>query len=496
MKKYTLFFCCILNLCVLAQQWSWDSIVSSNSSLKIVKNHNDDVFTFENRGVELKKYDVSGKLTWMKSFNGALFNVSTDIVDNVYIIGTFTNTMVFDSFSLTSKGEEDIFILKLNPTGNAIWMKQIGSISRDVAGDININDSKIFVTGATHDTTLFGQIVYPKTADLDMFIARFDLNGNIQQVKIAGQLQADPYTASIGQEIKNDALGNIIVLATICGMITIDTSIINDYYATYVLKLDTSLNIVWKKFVMSGLGTGAGNLRINSIGEIFLIDLYDGHYVETGRLRKISANGLVIQTLFTVSSGFLYGMDIDSLSNVYFTGMRYKSTFNGNSPPKWYFEIGKLSTVGSLIWLMQDSSLSPRAGHSIASLSNNSCYVSGMFHDKIVLKDTLIGILGVNNYFLAILDANVFTLVKELNSEQDIMIIYPIPSSGIFNVKLNNETLNSTICVYDLLGNCLLKKDCRNDASQNIDLSYQPKGVYLIEIVGDGKRYLSKIILQ
>lgn len=74
--------------------------------------------------------------------------------------------MILDSFTLTSKGAEDVFVLKLNAAGNTIWLKQIGSIASDIAGDICISNNKIYVTGAVNDTALFGQTVIPKKAVL------------------------------------------------------------------------------------------------------------------------------------------------------------------------------------------------------------------------------------------------------------------------------------------------------------------------------------------
>lgn len=74
-------------------------------------------------------------------------------------------------------------------------------------------------------------------------------------------------------------------------------------------------------------------------------------------------------------------------------------------------------------------------------------------------------------------------------------IISPNPSSGIFTIGLSNG-LDVHISAYDVLGNCLLNKVCRNERNPKIDLSNQPKGVYFLKIISDGERAVKKIVLQ
>jgi len=503
-KKITLFILSFVCLAVQAQQWEWDSIISSTYSPVVVKNHTNEVFTFEFHGSELKKYNSTGKFIWAKSFNGSLYNVSFDLTDNIYITGIFSNSLTVDSVTLSSKGDDDIFILKLTPSQNMVWLHQIGSIGKDGAGDISIKENKIYVTGATLDTSLFDQFLFPKKTCLDMFIARYDMNANLEKVKFAEQPIPDPYNGSIGCEIKNDALGNVIVLAAINGQIKIDTTIINAGYSYYIVKFDTALNLLWNRQATIGLGCGAKCLRVNSIGDVLLTANYSGHYFQSGYVRRISFNGDTMQTFFTESMGFVYGLDLDSLDNIYFTGIEHTWSYSGNPPYEYYFKTGKLNSTGNLIWLLQDSSLSYREGFSIASLSNNSLFISGRFAGKIVLYDTLFGMSGVN-CFLAILNMNSTTGTVELSSDENNLEIFPNPSSGIFTINLHN-CRDVKICVYDVLGNCLLNKVYVNDVSPMINLSNQPKGIYFLEIVSypstqgfegqSGERVVKKIVLQ
>src|ERR1041384_1633258 len=82
-------------------------------------------------------------LAWAKQLGGnsghdIACSITSDINGNVYSTGYFAGTADFDPgasvFNLTSNGLEDIFISKLNASGNFVWAKKIGGVNADVAG--------------------------------------------------------------------------------------------------------------------------------------------------------------------------------------------------------------------------------------------------------------------------------------------------------------------------------------------------------------------------
>lgn len=81
------------------------------------------------------KLSGSGTLLWSKNFaNGAqndagaeAFGVAVDGSGNVYITGYFTGTANFNpngTFNLTSAGDRDIFVSKLDTNGNFLWRQR------------------------------------------------------------------------------------------------------------------------------------------------------------------------------------------------------------------------------------------------------------------------------------------------------------------------------------------------------------------------------------
>ena len=82
--------------------------------------------------------------------------------------------------------------------------------------------------------------------------------------------------------------------------------------------------------------------------------------------------------------------------------------------------------------------------------------------------------------------------------------VSPNPSAGIFSVNFNKKNTNAKICVYDVLGNCLLNKDCGKNTSPkidgstslNINLSSQPKGIYFVKMISENETQTRKIIVE
>jgi hypothetical protein len=82
-------------------------------------------------------------------------------------------------------------------------------------------------------------------------------------------------------------------------------------------------------------------------------------------------------------------------------------------------------------------------------------------------------------------------------SAEDIyaIIVYPNSINGIFTVRIPSGRENR-IQVYDHSGNCVKDQYCRNKTDQHVDLSKQPKGTYIMEIISDGKKTLKKVVIE
>ncbi|MFZ5554183.1 MAG: T9SS type A sorting domain-containing protein [Bacteroidota bacterium] len=91
------------------------------------------------------------------SNNEYLTSADSDRDNNIYIAGSFSNTIDFDpgpgNYFLTDNGSSDIFIQKTDSNGNLIWAGRSGGTQTDFIGGLYVNDAgNIYCTGSFNGT--------------------------------------------------------------------------------------------------------------------------------------------------------------------------------------------------------------------------------------------------------------------------------------------------------------------------------------------------------
>ncbi|MCB9335951.1 MAG: SBBP repeat-containing protein, partial [Flavobacteriales bacterium] len=172
--------------------------------------------------VFVQKLDASGNFLWAKSFGGSYNDygrsITVDVSGNVYTTGYFIGTGDFDpgadTTNLTSSGGYDIFIQKLDASGNFLWAKSFGGNSEDRGESTTIDDSgNVYTTGYFHNTADFDPGA--DTANLtsagfrDIFVQKLDASGNFLWAKSFGGNSND-----YGRSITVDASGNVYITGT------------------------------------------------------------------------------------------------------------------------------------------------------------------------------------------------------------------------------------------------------------------------------------------
>lgn len=109
-----------------------------------------------------------------------------------FIIGTFTGVASFGGTSLNSFGEEDIFIAKLNANGSFSWVTQAGGFNKDYGIDISpLADGSTLITGEFTGKANFGNIGLTSAGNSDVYIAKLNINGEFEWVRRAGGESSD-----------------------------------------------------------------------------------------------------------------------------------------------------------------------------------------------------------------------------------------------------------------------------------------------------------------
>lgn len=163
------------------------------------------------------KINSSGNFVWAKKFASPFMESTSMNVDsegNIISTGHFRDEANFDpgwaQFYVKSKGYEDVYILKMDSSGNFLWVKSFGgklsdrcySSSLDKNG--NIISLGVFGNKVDFDTSSDSLNILSKGIG-DIFIHRIDNQGNFISVNTIGGDYLD-----IGTDLTLDYSGNII----------------------------------------------------------------------------------------------------------------------------------------------------------------------------------------------------------------------------------------------------------------------------------------------
>jgi hypothetical protein len=143
------------------------------------------------RDIFVAKVDANGNWKWAANAGGISNDygngVAIDDAGNTYITGYFKDTATLGSQTLISYGDRDIFLAKVNASGNWQWAANAGGSDFDAAYGITIDDAgNTYITGSFGGTATFGSQTLISYGDCDVFVAKVDENGNWQWATKAG----------------------------------------------------------------------------------------------------------------------------------------------------------------------------------------------------------------------------------------------------------------------------------------------------------------------
>lgn len=129
---------------------------------------------------------------WGATGGGSGTDVLQDVVpynsggatEYAYVTGYFANTATLGSNSVTSAGNRDFLIAKVDTNGNWIWAESGGSsgLDQSFAIDINSTGDRLYVAGQWVGSMTIGSQTYISNGNSDGFIAYFDTTGTIDDL--------------------------------------------------------------------------------------------------------------------------------------------------------------------------------------------------------------------------------------------------------------------------------------------------------------------------
>jgi len=242
--------------------------IASFGSYSITSNGGADIF--------VAKIDTLGIWQWAAQAGGNdsdfAYNLFPDNNGNILVTGAFNGTAIFGSQSITSNGERDIFIAKLDSSGNWLWVTQAGGIEDDCGIAITTDSSgNIYVTGRFYEYATFGSNSVTSNGDTDIFVAQADYDGNWQWVTQAGGTDFDGVAAIVVGEQENIYIAGSFFEAATFGLYSITGNGSDD---VFVAKIDSSGNWIW---VAQAGGTnfdGCHGFSSNDYGNMYMVGAF------------------------------------------------------------------------------------------------------------------------------------------------------------------------------------------------------------------------------
>jgi hypothetical protein len=348
-----------------------------------------------------------------------VYSVTVDISGNVYSCGDFQGTVDFDpgpgTFNMTSFGAEDIFIRKLDASGNLVWVKQIGGSNIDQALSIKLDASNnILIGGWFYGTTDFdpgiGVSNQTSLGLADIFVCKLDASGNFVWAKRMGSASSDE-----AWSIAIDASDNIYTTGGFQSTVDFDpgagfsnlTS--SGSIDVFVSKLDASGNFVWAKRIGGTNAERAYGICLDNAGNVYSTGYFTGtadfdpgastfNLISSAGstdvfISKLDATGNFIWAKQMGGTGIDQGRSIaiDASGNVYTTGEFSNTvdfdpgigTLNLNSAGSLDAFISKLDASGNFVWAKSYGGTDADNSYSVAINQHKNILTTGSFSSAV-----------------------------------------------------------------------------------------------------------------
>ncbi len=496
--------------------------------------------------------------------------ITNDKQGNLYVTGEFADTIKVDGHEVISNGGKEIFLTKLNPFGKVLWIKNFGSSHSDWTGDISVDEnSDVYLTGTFRDTLIIGDSVYHSKDWYDIFIVKLstdgeliwskafigkggnsphaitnDTNGNIyitgqygedlffDNFKLEGPTaQSDLFVVKLnpkgivtwakstksnannfGNSIVSDQKGSLYLTGSMWDSVYFDNQLLvsTGMAQTYLAKIEASSG----KFIWAvgggGLNQGwnTGNsLTLDTKNNIILTGWYrgqicfgdsaisnriDNYLPDNMFLAKFDTTGKLLWLKSTESNSYsdVYGVTSNTKNEIFLTG-EFKGTLKiedsiYHSEVQRSFDICilKFNENGKFQWLKSfgGNHAYNDSGQAILSY-NDDIYCTGMVSTKGKFEEKYIDCKGVSDIFVLKLANPNKKIIQYQNLDEEVSV-YPNPSSDSFKIRFDHpRQALYQIKLCDKLGNELYFKTVFDSDLVTIDLQNVTSGMYIIQII-------------
>ncbi len=425
--------------------------------------------------VFISKINTSGNFLGVWKIGGGSIdeptNIVTDMDGKIYLSGYFSGSSDFDpdslvDFNLTSAGSQDIFIAKIDSSGDLIWAVNMGgasgdrgqSLSVDLAG--NVYSTGYFASSADFDPGAGMATLTSNGAGPDIFISKLDASGNYVWAKSIGSTNGDR-----GFGITVDGAGNIYATGVFTGTVDFDpdTTSTNNLTAgganaVYVLKLNNAGDFRWAKALTTTASNGAQ-------GQSIVIDQITSDVVVAGY--------------------YITSLNCDpTISNYTLSALGNDEVF-----------ISKFDQNGNFQWAKSAGGTNSDLTGSVSMNAMGYIYLAGTFHSPVITFDAITITNAVTTGFPDIFISKLDNIISGVNetSLADGISLYPNPAAGMLYVSLPVE--NVKIKITDLKGQTVYEATPASQGRFEIPTLNFAEGMYLVSFTTEKWTGMRKVMV-
>ncbi|MES2516051.1 MAG: SBBP repeat-containing protein [Bacteroidota bacterium] len=495
----------------------------------------------------ISKLNANGGFVWAKSFGGLNGNGAGDVIKidhsgNIIIAGLFYGSIDFDPGAGTQTVNAvngDMFVLKLNSSGNYIWAKSMGGPGYTEGKSISIDPSNnVLITGHFTSTADFdpGTGVYMLTEGNinghgDTFIMKLDSAGNFNWANRFGINEI-----SMSSDVATDNSGNVYTTGYYKGLLDFDPGAGSyvlsspSHANAFILKLDGSGQFQWaKQFGDTTVECFGNGIAVDYNNNVYTTGYFSGTkdfdpgsgtYLLTAPgtdlyISKLDNAGNFVWAKNTSATyGVGQSIGLDNLNNLYIIGKYVGSSDIDSGPGTYMFSNVQPTTLpipGIFFLKVGFSGLVKAAvvvgpgwseqGMGVAVDATGNVHATGYFQGSNGVVDFDIGPL---TYTLNSTDRNTNFILKlkpmgntvgmeELsNNPSDALIVYPNPNNGSFVVHAEE---NMKLHLINNLGEILQNIEIKKEVNQTIHLETISSGIYFLVSQGTTRSVKQKIIV-
>jgi len=249
-----------------------------------------------NEDLFLAKYSPAGKLQWVNTITGNYMVIGTDVATsqegNIFVTGSIGhhNLGGWAKFgrdtTLHSIGGRDIFLAKYNPQGQLLWVRQSGSgqdtLGFESATGIAVdNQGNSLIAGNFVGQAFFGTTTIQSRGGRDIFLAKYNPEGELLWVNRAGSAQGDGKRIDIAQAVASGPDESILMTGSFTGTADFGSQTLHTSgnYNFFLAKYSKKGHLLWAEQFepLEGFVEAQGNdIDIDPSGNIVVTGFFSG----------------------------------------------------------------------------------------------------------------------------------------------------------------------------------------------------------------------------